>query len=134
MPTRLTPPHCLTAVNEATLSFWLCHPCFFVLKAEKLFLVSANSDKTPHHTHLQHDKISQNHIDDRPPFLLTASCEGPSPTALFQLKLKLPPHPPISLLHISGSMGVVKRHHNHIKIGINDPELLRYRYGKSKST
>ena len=34
-------------------------PLFFALQAEKLILVSANSDKTPHHTHLQHAKISQ---------------------------------------------------------------------------
>ena len=58
-PTRLTPPHCLMAVNKTTMSFWLYHPYFFALQAERLFLVSANSDKTPHHTHFKHAKISQ---------------------------------------------------------------------------
>ena len=61
---------------------------------------------------------------------LAVRAHPPPPTALFQLKLK---KKPISLLYTSGSRGVVKRH-NHIKIGINDPELLHYRSGKSKST
>ena len=39
---------------------------------------------------------------------------------------------PISLLYTSRSKGMVKRH-NHFIIGINDPELLHYRSGKSKS-
>ena len=47
------------------------------LQAERLFLVSANFDKTPHHTHLQHAKISQNHRDDQPPFLLTEPTPHP---------------------------------------------------------
>ena len=136
---RRKPPDCHAHQTDSpTLShgcqrshveFFALPPLLFALKAERLFLVSANSDKTPHHTHLQHAKSSQNHRDDWPPFLLTASCESPSPTptAHFQLKLKKP----IRLLYTSGSRGVVKRH-NHFKIGTNDPELLHYRSGKSK--
>ena len=59
---------------------------------------------------------------------LAVRAHPPPPTAHFQLKLK---KKPISLLYTSGSRGVVKRH-NHFKIGINDPELLHYRSGKSK--
>ena len=66
--------------QRSHVEFFALPPLLFALKAERLFLVSANSDKTPHHTHLQHAKISQNHRDDRPPFLLTASCESPPPT------------------------------------------------------
>ena len=67
-------------------------------------------------------KSHKNHRDDRLPFLLTASCEGPPPTTHFQLKLKKP----ISLWYTSKSRGVVKCY-NHFKIGINGPELLHYR-------
>ena len=74
------------------LSFRLYHPLLFALheQAEQLFLVSANSDKTPHHTHLQHAKISQksettgHHSYSQ----LAVRPHLPPPTTLFQLKLK----------------------------------------------
>ena len=103
----------------------------FALQAKQVFLVSANSDKTPHKTHLKHAKISQNHRDNQPPLLLTASCEATPPTPYCPFSAEAEKNP-ISLLSTFGSRGVVELH-NHFKIGINDPELLHYRSGRSKS-
>ena len=59
MPTRPTPPHCSHGCQHSYVEFLALQPMLFALQAERLFLVTANSDKTPHHTHLQHAKISQ---------------------------------------------------------------------------
>ena len=77
--------------QRSNVEFFAQAPLLFALKAERLFLVSANSKKkhptTPTSNMLKSHKIT----DNRPPFLLTASCESPPPpppTAHFQLKLK----------------------------------------------
>ena len=59
MPTRLTlAPTLSHGCQQSYIEFLALPPLLFALQAERLFLVSANSDKTPHHTHLQHAKIS----------------------------------------------------------------------------
>ena len=118
MPTRPTPPHCSHGCQQSYIEFLALPPLLFALQAERLFLVSANSDKTPHHTHLQHAKISQKVTE----MIGRHSCSQPA-----EAEKK-----PISLLYTSKSKGVVKRH-NHFKMRINDPQLLHYRSGKSKS-
>ena len=59
MLTRLTPPHCSHGCQQSYVEVLAPPPLLYALQAEQLFLVSANSDKTPHHTHLQHAKTSQ---------------------------------------------------------------------------
>ena len=62
----------------------------FCITGWTVILSSANSDKTPHHTHLQHAKISQKsqrcHSCSQP----AVRPHLPSPTTQFQLKLKKP--------------------------------------------
>ena len=56
-PTRPTPIHCSHGCQQSYVEFSALPALFFfALQAEQLFLVLANSDKTPHHTHLQHAK------------------------------------------------------------------------------
>ena len=59
MPTTPTPPQCSHGCQKSYIEFLALPPLLFALQAEWLFLVSANSNKTPHHTLLQHAKISQ---------------------------------------------------------------------------
>ena len=59
MPTRLTPPHCSCDCQQSYSKYLALPPLLFALQAEQLFLVSANCNKTLHHTQLQHAKISQ---------------------------------------------------------------------------
>ena len=132
MPTRPTPPHCSHGCQQSYIEFLALPPLLFALQAERLFLVSANSDKTPHHTHLRHAKISQKVTE----MIGRHSCSQPAvrphlppPTALFSAEAE---KKPISLLYTSKNKGVVKCH-NHFKMRINDPQLLHYRSGKSKS-
>ena len=79
MPTRPIPPYCSHGCQQTYIEFLALPPLLFALQSEQLFLVSANSDKTPHHTHLQHAEISQKSQGDWPPFLLTASYEALPP-------------------------------------------------------
>ena len=58
-PTRPTPPHCSHGCQQTYVEYLALPPLLFALQAEQLFLVSVNSYKTSHHTHLQHAKISQ---------------------------------------------------------------------------
>ena len=51
-PTRPTSPHCSHGCQQTYVEFLALPPLLFALQAEQLLLVSANSDKKPHHTHL----------------------------------------------------------------------------------
>ena len=48
-----------TSIIMYCIVFLVLPPLLFALQAEQLFLVPAISNKTSHHTHLQHAKISQ---------------------------------------------------------------------------
>ena len=67
-------------------------------------------------------KSHKNHRDDQPPFLLTASCEGPSLTSTAHVQLKLK-NLSVSYASRNTCRGVVKCH-NHFKIDINGQDLL----------
>ena len=61
-PTRPTPPHCSHGCQQSYIEFLALPPLLFALQAERLFLVSANSDKTPHHTHLRHANVEYSRL------------------------------------------------------------------------
>ena len=75
-------------------------------------------------------KSHKNHRDDWPPFLLTASCEAPPPIPYHPISAEAEKN--LSVCYILLELGMWSCH-NHFKIGVNDPELLHYRSGKSKS-
>ena len=52
MPTRPTPPDCSHGSQQTYIELLALSPLLFALHGEQLFLVSANSDKTPHHIYL----------------------------------------------------------------------------------
>ena len=79
MPTRPTPSHCSHGCQQSYIEFLALPSLLFALQGERLFLVSANSDKTSHHTSNMLNS-HKNHRDDQPPFLLTVSCEALPPT------------------------------------------------------